>query len=128
MSLGLASNAALVGFDDDLRADSASAFGTFHGEMLRAFMADERYFVALNAYDCQEFLKTNKFRLVWSMRLSMRAPGMDFRQGVGLMSVAGRAAFGHQTDGVEVTTPREKSAQVDIGTPVVIGVGDREKK
>ena len=130
LSLGMASNAALVGFDDDLRADNNSAFGTFQGEMLRAFMADERYFVALNAYDCQEFLKTNKFELVWSMRMSMRAPGMNFRRGVGLMSTAGRVVFGHKTDGVEVTMPGEKAPHIEIGTPIVVqmGAGAEQRK
>ncbi|HWA09666.1 MAG TPA: hypothetical protein VG838_09470 [Opitutaceae bacterium] len=120
LNMGLASNAALVGFDDELRADANSAFGTFQGQMLRAFMADERYFVALNAYDCREFIQHGKFELVWSLRLSMRAPGMNFRQGVGLMSNAGRAAFGHKTDGVEIKIPHEKSPHVEVGTPVVL--------
>ncbi len=120
MSLGLASNAELVGFADDLKADNESPFGTAQGAMLRSFMTDERYFVALLAYDCQVFLTTKKFQLVWSMRLSMRAPGMDFRAGVSLMSTAGRTEFGHRNDSVEVKQPHEKSAHVEIRTPVVI--------
>jgi hypothetical protein len=127
-SLGSASNAELVGFADDLRADNESAFGTAKGEMLRAFMADERYFVALMAYDCSAFLKSREFKLVWSMRLSMRAPGMDFRKGVTFMATAGRAAFGQKTDGVEVRMPKEKSAHVEIGTPFVIQMDADRKK
>jgi hypothetical protein len=128
MSLGMASNAELVGFSDDLRADSESSFGTAQGAMLRAFMADERYFVALMAYDCQAFLTTKKFRLVWSMRLSMHAPGMDFRNGVALMSTAGRAVFGHKTDGVEVKSPGEKSPHIEIGTPFVVQLDVAQSK
>ena len=110
MGMSLDANAVLVGFDDDLRADDQSAFGTPKGEMLRGLMADERYFVALNAYDCGEYLKTKKLVLVWTLRLSMRALDIDFRKGVGVMSTAGRTVFGHKTDGVEI-----KSPHIEIG-------------
>ena len=128
MDLGTASNAALVGFSDDLRADNDSSFGTPQGEMLRAFMADERYFVAVLAYDCPAFLATGKFKLLWSLRLSMRAPGMDFRTGVSLMSRAGRPVFGQMTEGVQVKLPHEKSPHVEIGAPIVIEMGDKAGK
>ena len=109
------SNAVLVGFDDDLRADSQSAFGTPKGEMLRGFLADERYFVALNAYDCQKFLKTRQLVLVWSLRLSTRALATDFHQSLDAMSAAGREVFGRKTDGVEVKTPHDRTQHIEIG-------------
>ncbi len=113
--LGLEANASLVGFDDDLRADNQSAFGTPQGSLLRGLLTEERYFVALNAYDAQKYLKTKELVLVWSMRLSMRALDTDFRKGVSFMSAAGRASFGHKTDSVEMKTP-----QIEIGTPTVV--------
>ena len=112
MGQSIASNAVLVGFDEDLRADDASPFGTAKGPMLRAFMTDERYFVVLKAYDCQEYLKTKQLRLVWSMRLSTRALDGDFRTSVNRMLAAGREDFGRETDGVEIKRVPLKPAPV----------------
>jgi hypothetical protein len=119
MSQSIVSNAALVGFDEDLRADDASPFGTSKGATLRAFMSDERYFIVLNAYDCQAYLKTKQLKLVWSLRLSARALDGDFRGSVGRMIAAARDDFGRQTDGVEIKRPAEKPARIEPGAAEV---------
>ena len=123
-SLSMSSNAQLLGFTEELRRDLQSAFGTTEGEMIRSMLSDERYFVIVMAYDYQALLQEGKRRLLWSARLSMRSPGMNFREGIVDMSTVGGMYFGHQTDGVKVNLPALKEGRVEIGPVRVIGVTD----
>jgi hypothetical protein len=117
-----ASNARLLGFTDDLQKDRQSFFGTCEGTMLRSMLADERYFVVVLAYDYQALLREQKHKLLWSARLSMQSPGMNFRAGVGNMSNAGSVVFGHETDGVKVRLPPERETKVEIGPVRVLSM------
>jgi hypothetical protein len=118
----MASNARLLGFADDLRKDRENFFGTCQGVMLRSMLMDERYFVVLLAYDYQALLREHKQKLLWSTRLSMQSPGMNFRAGVGHMTSAGSVVFGHQTDGVKVRLPPERATKVEIGPVRVLSM------
>jgi len=120
----MTSNAQLLGFTEELRHDARSAFGTNEGEMIRALLSDERYFVIVMAYDYQTLLKEKKHKLLWSARLSMRSPGMNFREGIIDMSVVGGMYFGHQTDGVKVKMPADRDVKVDIGPLRILGMDD----
>lgn len=115
MEMGNADNAVLVGFAETLKAEDQRGFDSGQGQMLRAFLGDERYFVALTAYDCQEYLKSKKLVPVWTTRISVRALDSNFRRGLALMSKAGGTAFGRKTDGVEL-----KSPQIQVGPPSVV--------
>ena len=117
-----ASNARLLGFVEDMEKDRQSFFPTCEGVMLRSMLADERYFVVLLAYDYQALLKEHKQKLLWSTRLSMQSPGMNFRLGMGHMSSAGSVVFGHQTDGVKVRLPPERATKVEIGPVRVLSM------
>jgi hypothetical protein len=110
-----ADNAVLVGFAETLRTEDQRGFDSAQGQMLRGFLADERYFVALTAYDCQEYLKSKKLVPVWTTRLSVRALDSNFRRSLALMSKAGGTEFGHKTEGVEL-----KSPQIELGSPSVV--------
>ena len=118
----MASNARLLGFADDLRKDWENFFGTCQGVMLRSMLMDERYFVVLLDYDYQALLREHKQKLLWSTRLSMQSPGMNFRAGVGHMTSAGSVVFGHQTDGVKVRLPPERATKVEIGPVRVLSM------
>lgn len=115
MEMSNADNAVLVGFAETLRAEDQRGFDSAQGQMLRGFLADERYFIALTAYDCQEYLKSKKLVPVWTTRISVRALDSNFHRGLALMSKAGGTEFGHKTDGVEL-----KSPQIAVGTPSVV--------
>ena len=117
-----ASNARLLGFVEDMEKDRQDFFGTCQGAMLRSMLADERYFVVLLAYDYQALLKEHKQKLLWSTRLSMQSPGMNFRAGVGHMTSAGSVVFGHQTDGVKVRLPPERPTKIEIGPVRVLSM------
>jgi hypothetical protein len=118
----MASNARLLGFSEDLRKDQRTLFGTPVGTMLRSMLTDERYFVVLLAYDYQALVREQKRKLLWSARLSMQSPGMNFREGIVSMSTVGGTVFGHQTDSVEVKRSSERSTKVEIGPVRVLSM------
>jgi hypothetical protein len=122
--ISMTSNAQLLGFTAELQRDLQSAFGTTEGEMIRSMLSDERYFIIVMAYDYQALLKNHERKLRWSTRLSMRSPGMNFREGIKIMSVVGAEFFGRQTDGVKVQLPVVKEGKVEIGPVRVLGMAD----
>jgi hypothetical protein len=124
-AMSMSSNAHLLGFTEVLQRDLESAFGTTEDDTIRSMLSDERYFVIVLAYDYQSLVKENKRRLLWSARLSMRSPGMNFREGIVDMSTVGGMYFGHQTDGVRVKMPEVKEGKVEIGPVRILGVADR---
>jgi hypothetical protein len=123
----LRSNAQLLGFADDLVEDDQHAFGTEQGRTLRSMLSDERYFVILLAYDYQALLKERKTRLLWTTRLSMQSPGMNFHEGVAHMTTMGSHIFGGQSKGVQVELPVPREGKVTIGEPRVLGLAEPER-
>lgn len=120
--LNQASNAQLLGFAEALHRDLQTPFGTPEGDTLRSMLSDARYYLIVMAYDYQALRKYGQHKLRWSARLSMRSPGMNFREGIKDMSVVGADYFGHTSDGVMVKLPAVREGKVEIGPVRVLGV------
>jgi hypothetical protein len=127
MGLSMSSNAQLLGFSAELQRDLQSAFGTTEGEMIRSMLADQRYFLIVMAYDYQVLMKEKKRKLLWSARLSMRSPGMNFREGIQDMSLVGADFFGRESEGVKVRLPVIKEGKVEIGPVRVLNMPERDQ-
>ena len=123
-SLDMGSNAQLLGFGEALHRDLQSAFGTAEGDTIRSMLADSRYYLIVMAYDYQALRRYGQRKLLWSARLSMRSPGMNFTEGIVDMSAVGAEFFGHPSDGVMVKQPTVREGRVEIGPVRVLGAAE----
>lgn len=110
------SNMEMLGFKKGLD----EAFNRFNRtNRLEDALDDERYFVVLNAFDYQLFLKNGELEQVWSVRYSTRAQGIGFKMAFAEMNDSVSGVFGLQVD--KLTTVRGDTSNSHIGELEVIG-------
>jgi hypothetical protein len=115
------SNANLLGIGDLLHEASKSPFLTTDHETWNAMLDEDRYFVVIMAYDRRSLLEERVLRRRWSTRLSIRAPGQNFRTALAALALAGGDEFGRETPGLVIRRMKRTESRVDIGEVVVIG-------
>lgn len=109
------SNMKMLGFEKGLDA----AFNRFDGtNTLEDSLTKERYFVVLNAFDYQLFLKNGELEQVWSVRYSTQAQGIGFKVAFDEMNDSVSGVFGLQVD--KLTTVRGDTSNSHIGELEVI--------
>ena len=118
--ISMASNARLLGFGETLQADRRSLFGTTEGQIARSMLSEERYFVIVLAYDCQVLFREHRLKRLWSTRLSLPSPGMNFSNGVVNMASVGAAFFGQDVEGIQIKRSKEPLKDADLGPVTVI--------
>jgi hypothetical protein len=114
--------ASLLGFAKDLRAEALKPFGSERGRTFRAMLEDERYFIIVMAYDFPAFQASGfkETRRLWTCRLSMHSPGVNFRQAVFRIGAVGSNYFGTHTPEVTIERPQPKEGIVEVGEPTVV--------
>lgn len=118
--VALQSDASILGVSDDLRAENDRPFSTTHGEMVRAMLDEERYFVVVMAFDAKVLRETKKLRRLWISKLSIRSPGVNFGTALERMGQVGARYFGTAVQGLKVERARVREGQVKIGEAIVI--------
>lgn len=121
----LQNDASILGVSEDLRADNNRPFSTTHGEMVRAMLDEERYFVVIMAFDAKVLRETKKLRRLWISKLSIRSPGVNFGTALERMGQVGARYFGTAVQGLKVERARVREGQVKIGEAIVIEKQDK---
>ncbi len=118
-----AHNAALLGYMPEMgRLDESmriGGLGTYYHDLL-SDVEEDRYFVILAAYDFQAAWKHKQRKLLWVTRVSMRAHGNRFDEGLNAMIQSASRYFGQASPGL--LRRRVPAGRVDVGEPKVIGV------
>jgi len=133
VSMDHASNSDLLGYTAALRKEEYLSQGMPNGMTnmdyrLRDDLAEERYFVILDAYDRSTIKggkKGTKPKLLWSAHMSVRAVGRNFTDAVPAMSKVAADYFGQNT-GLVVDAQKVPEGLVKIGVPKT--VGDEKQK
>ena len=124
-SSGPMSNAALLGYSDELAKEEYRSGATASGmteldRRLRGDLQDERYFLILMAYDLTALRtaqRSAKPRLLWSTHISMRAIGHSFTSALPEMSSVAGKYFGTQSEGLLLDARNAPEGRVIIGEP-----------
>jgi len=120
-NVSMAGNARLLGVEEDLWEDQKRIWSDSAGVTLRDCLAESRYFIVVRAFDFQKLLKEKVWKEVWTIHLSMRSPGTNFREDLPRMSFVGSNYFGKQMKSLSIEMPTVKEGHVEIGTPIVLG-------
>lgn len=118
--VSLASAANTLGITDQLREDDERPFTSTYGQMLRAMLDEERYFVVVVAFDAKVLFESKRLKRVWTTRLSIRSPGVNFAKALDRMSSVGGQHFGTFQPRLAVQRARVKEGTVKIGDMIVI--------
>ncbi len=121
------SAAALLGITSALRRENDEPLPSARAAMLRAMLQEERYFIIAMAYDWQALRRDKALRRLWSVRLSVRAAGINFSTAIHRLSSAGGNVFGLQLDDLDVRRVKEPKGEVHFGELIVIGENDEPR-
>jgi hypothetical protein len=97
-------------------------------ENLRNATRVGRYFLMVSALDFQTYVKTRKFVVLWTARISTEMEGRTLTDVLPTLISRGSSMFGRDTDGPQMTVePIVPMGQVILGKPVSKGEAtDRE--
>ncbi len=88
---------------------------------LEANMHEDRYFVILQAYDFRQMRQGGARKLLWSVHMSIRSPGMSFTLALPRMGQVASEFYGQNNDDVVTGTfVPGKTATVEIGPLTVL--------
>jgi hypothetical protein len=115
-------NAKVLGYVDEL-ADSNDirrwAGGGDRYNDLIADVEEARYYIVISAYDFPELLKSQKRKLLWQVRVSVRAPGNSFDDSVAAMLKGASKYFGQ--DSGRIVRGEEAKGTVELGDLKFLG-------
>ncbi len=122
-------NARVLGYLDDL-ADSNDirrwAGGGDRYSDLITDVEESRYYIVVSAYDFQELLKTNKQKLLWQTRVSVRSPGNTFDDSFAAMLKTAAPYFGRESG--KLVRREESKGTVELGDLKFLGEAKGEAK
>ena len=115
----------LLGYGATLNRERRRIVASEVQRSLEANMRDDRYFVILQAYDFQRLRRGDGRKLLWSMHMSMRAPGLNFSLALPRMGQVAAASYGQRNDDVVTGVYQAgKNATVEIGPLTVLSRSD----
>jgi hypothetical protein len=121
----------LLGYTRQLIHERTKMVASTVQETLEANMHEDRYFVILQAYDFQRLQRGEGRKMLWSVHMSIRAPGLNFKLALPRMGQVAATVYGQNNDDV-VTGKFESTGQgsVEIGPLTVLSLEDtgRSKK
>ncbi|AOS44879.1 hypothetical protein Verru16b_01948 [Lacunisphaera limnophila] len=115
-------NAQVLGYMDEL-ADSNDirrfAGGGDRYNDLITEVEESRYYIVISAYDFPELVKTQKKKLLWQTRVSVRSPGNTFDDSVAAMMRSAAKYFGR--DSGKLVRGEETKGTVELGELKYLG-------
>ncbi|AOS44880.1 hypothetical protein Verru16b_01949 [Lacunisphaera limnophila] len=115
-------NAQILGYMDEL-ADSNDirrfAGGGDRYSDLITEVEESRYYIVVSAYDFPELLKTQKKKLLWQTRVSVRSPGNAFDESVAAMMRSAAKYFGQNSG--KLVRGEESKGTVELGDLKFLG-------
>ena len=111
----------LLGYSKQLFRERQRLVSSEVQRTLEANLLEDRYFVILQAYDFQKLQKGEGRKLLWSVHMSMRAPGLNFTLALPRMGQIAAALYGQSNDEV-VTGKAERgpTTTVEVGPLTVL--------
>ena len=115
-------NAQVLGYIDDL-ADSNdlrryAGGGDRYSDLINE-VEESRYYIVVSAYDFPELLKTQKKKLLWQVRVSVRSPGNAFDDSVAAMLKSASKYFGQNSG--KLVRAEETKGSVEMGDVKFLG-------
>jgi hypothetical protein len=115
-------NARLLGYLDEINdADGIQRYaggGTRFDDLI-ADIEETRYYIIISAYDFQDLTKRDKRKLMWTTRVSVRAPGNRFDDSIMAMLKGASKYFGQETP--RLIRGEETKGQVEMGDLKFLG-------
>jgi hypothetical protein len=115
-------NAKLLGYLDEINDADDIRRWAGGGDRYNDLMADieeTRYYIIISAYDFPEIVKTGKKKLLWSTRVSVRAPGNRFDDSIMAMMKSAGKYFGQ--DSGRLVRGEESKGTVELGDLKFLG-------
>jgi hypothetical protein len=115
-------NAQVLGYIDDL--DESNDIRRYMGGGERytdliTEVEESRYYIVVSAYDFPELLKTQKKKLLWQVRVSVRSPGNAFDDSVAAMLKSASKYFGQNSG--KLVRAEETKGKVEMGDVKFLG-------
>jgi hypothetical protein len=122
-------NARVLGYLDDL-ADSNdirrwAGGGDRYADLITE-VEESRYYIVVSAYDFPELLKTNKQKLLWQTRVSVRSPGNAFDDSFVAMLKTAAPYFGRESG--KLVRREETKGTVELGDLKFLGEAKEQNK
>ncbi len=115
-------NARVLGYNDEL-ADSNDirrwAGGGDRYSDLITELEESRYYIVVSAYDFPELLKSQKKKLLWQVRVSVRSPGNAFDDSMAAMLKSAAPYFGQNSG--KLVRGEESKGTVELGDLKFLG-------
>ena len=114
----------LLGYAKQLTRERQKLVSSDIQQALEANLHDDRYFVILQAYDFQKLRKGEGRKLLWSVHMSVRAPGLNFSLALPRMGQVAATLYGQSNDDVMLGKfEAGKKGSVEIGPMRVLSMG-----
>jgi len=110
-------NARILGYTEVLDRAKFAAHMSFAQDIM-AEVANNRYYVVLQAYDFKAAVQEKKLKPLWTARISMDESGNDFAQSLARMLQCATPYLGQDSNGLRRHVTRE--TRVDLGPLEVI--------
>jgi hypothetical protein len=120
-AMTVTSEEGLLGYAKVLSRERQKIVSSEIQRTLEANMRDDRYFVILQAYDFKKLQKGEGRKLLWSVHMSVRAPGLNFSLALPRMGQVASDLYGQSDD--DVVTGKSQPGQhssVEIGPLTVL--------
>lgn len=115
------STSMMLGFASEIQREDRKAMVTERSKTMISLLETNRYFIVVIAYDCRRLLSEKKLVFLWSSRLSVQSPGVDFRTGFQQMSHAGARSFGTADTELRFVPVKAHEGTVTAGDLIIIG-------
>ena len=122
-------NARVLGYLDDLADSNDIRRWAGGGDRFTDLIADveeSRYYIVVSAYDFPELLKTQKRKLLWQARVSVRSPGNTFDDSFIAMLKSAAPYFGR--DSGKLVRREESKGTVELGDLKFLGEATAPEK
>lgn len=119
-------SARLLGFEDPLNdAEWAVGLSTSHAKDLIDGLEENRYWVAIIAFDFPTVRDEKSFKLLWLIRYNMPSRSTNFPEALPQMTKIASNYFGRDSKGLVENAAGDVETSVDYGDLEVIGVEDQ---
>lgn len=110
-----ASNLALLGLANIRHEEGKKMYLSAKMNTVNDMLDEDRYFVIVMAYDRKALEEGKRPKRLWSARLSMRSPGVNFRGAMDHLSTVGGSFFGTTTEGLNIRPAGKRTGTVKLG-------------
>lgn len=116
----LMSAASILGVTAELKKEQSRMIDTPHGVLIRTMLEEDRYFIHVLAYDAKELFEHKTLKRLWTARMSIRSPGINFAAASERISVVGGKFFGTNQTELLAAPAKVREGHVEVGEAIVV--------